>query len=60
MDATERMLIERACEPVIASNCHFVDHGEATRIADLFSDEGRALSPLEGPAVMVNGGHTAI
>lgn len=40
MDATERMLIERECERLVTLYCHYVDHGEAARIADLFTKDG--------------------
>lgn len=45
MDETQRLLIERACERLVTQYCHFVDHGEAARIADLFSDDGVWASP---------------
>ncbi len=40
MDATERMLIERECERLVTRYCHYVDHGEAAHIADLFTKDG--------------------
>ena len=45
MDDIERMLIERACERLMIEYCHFVDHGEASRIADQFTDDGVWTSP---------------
>lgn len=54
MDAIERMLIERACERLVVQFCHYVDHGEAQRIADLFSEDGvwsvPGISTLTGQA----------
>lgn len=40
METTERLEIERACERLVTAYCHYVDHGEAERIADLFTDDG--------------------
>jgi hypothetical protein len=40
MDAATRSEIERACERLVTQYCHLVDHGEASRIADLFSKDG--------------------
>ncbi|MHC4165064.1 MAG: nuclear transport factor 2 family protein [Planctomycetota bacterium] len=51
MDATERLLIERECERLVTLYCHYVDHGEAARIADLF-DQGGTWS---APGVRMNG-----
>jgi ketosteroid isomerase-like protein len=45
MDATQRMLIERDCERLVTAYCHHVDHGEARRIAELFSDDGVWTAP---------------
>jgi ketosteroid isomerase-like protein len=45
MDANERMLIERDCERLVTDYCHLVDHGEAERIADLFTEDGVWKSP---------------
>lgn len=54
MDAIERLLIERACERLVSQFCHYVDHGEAQRIADLFSEDGvwsvPGISTLTGQA----------
>jgi len=36
----ERMMIERACERLINQYCLFVDFGEASRIAELFTEDG--------------------
>jgi len=36
----ERMQIERACERLMIEYCHLVDHGEAARLADLFTEDG--------------------
>lgn len=40
MEITQILEIERECERLIAQYCHFVDHGEAARIADLFTEDG--------------------
>ena len=45
MDDLERLLIERACERLVTQYCHFVDHGEAARVAELFSEDGVWASP---------------
>lgn len=45
MDPVQRLLIERDCERLVVDYCHFVDHGEATRIADLFTEDGVWKSP---------------
>ncbi|MEC9345482.1 MAG: nuclear transport factor 2 family protein [Pseudomonadota bacterium] len=45
MTGMERMLIERACERLMVEYCHFVDHGEAARIADQFTEDGVWTSP---------------
>jgi ketosteroid isomerase-like protein len=51
MDDTERLRIERECERLVTAYCHHVDHGEAERVAELFSEDGVWRSPevsLEG------------
>lgn len=40
MDDAQRMLIERACERLVTEYCHFIDHGEAVRVGDLFVTDG--------------------
>ena len=40
MDIAQRMEIERECERLIAQYCHYVDHDEAAKIADLFTIDG--------------------
>jgi hypothetical protein len=40
IDDLERMQIEQACLRLVTEYCHLVDHGEAARIADLFTDDG--------------------
>ena len=45
MDDLQKMLIERACERLVTEYCHFVDHGEAAKIAGLFADDGIFASP---------------
>ena len=39
-DALTKLLDERACERLVIDYTHFVDFGEAARIADLFTDDG--------------------
>lgn len=45
MDANQRMVIERECERLVTAYCHYVDHGEAERIAELFTEDGVWSSP---------------
>jgi hypothetical protein len=45
MEPIERLLIERECERLVTTYCHYVDHGEASRIAELFTDDGVWASP---------------
>jgi uncharacterized protein (TIGR02246 family) len=40
MDAMEQLLIERECERLVTRYCHYVDHGEAAKIAELFTEDG--------------------
>jgi len=40
MDDIQKLLIERACERLMIEYCHLVDHGEAARIADQFTEDG--------------------
>jgi uncharacterized protein (TIGR02246 family) len=40
MDQNDKLLIERECERLVTAYCHYVDHGEAERIAELFSEDG--------------------
>jgi hypothetical protein len=40
VSASERFLIERACERLVTLYCHFVDHGEGARVAELFTEDG--------------------
>lgn len=51
MEAIDRLSIERECERLVAAYCHYVDHGEAKRIADLFSVDG----VWKGPEVTMEG-----
>jgi hypothetical protein len=51
LDLTDKLSIERDCERLVTAYCHFIDHGEAERVADLFSEEGcwiSAEATLEG------------
>ena len=45
MEALERLLIERECERLVTAYCHYVDHGEAEKVADLFTEDGVWTSP---------------
>jgi ketosteroid isomerase-like protein len=45
MDDLQRLLIERACGRLVTQYCHLIDHGEAARIAELFSEDGVWASP---------------
>ncbi|MGE4605509.1 MAG: nuclear transport factor 2 family protein [Myxococcota bacterium] len=45
MDAIERMAIERECERLVTRYCHIIDHGEASRVAELFSKDGAWRAP---------------
>jgi ketosteroid isomerase-like protein len=36
----ERISIEAACQRLVVAYCHYVDHGEASRVADLFTQDG--------------------
>ena len=44
MDDIPRMLIERECERLINQYCLFVDFGEASRIAELFTEDGQWIN----------------
>jgi len=39
MDDIEHMLIERECSRLVTAYCHLIDHGEAARVVDLFSED---------------------
>ena len=45
MDPMERLLAERECERLIYRYCHLIDHGEAAKVSDLFTDDGVWASP---------------
>jgi len=45
MDDLQRMLIERECQRLVAQYCHVIDHGEAERVAELFSEDGVWAGP---------------
>ena len=40
MDDMQRLLIERACARLVTEYCHFIDHGEAAKIAGQFTNDG--------------------
>ena len=51
MNLDTRIAIERECERLVTSYCHYIDHGTAERVADLFSKDGvwsSAEATLEG------------
>jgi hypothetical protein len=45
MDDIDKLSIERACERLVTAYCHYVDHGEAARIAELFTENGVWAGP---------------
>jgi ketosteroid isomerase-like protein len=45
MDNIETLEIERECERLVTRYCHHCDHGEAARVADLFTEDGIWESP---------------
>lgn len=45
MDDVQRLMIERACERLVVEYCHLVDHGEAARVAEQFTEDGVWSSP---------------
>jgi hypothetical protein len=40
VDLEKQQQIERECERLMYQYCHFVDHDEASKIADLFTEDG--------------------
>jgi hypothetical protein len=40
MDSTEILDIERECEHLVKLYCHYVDHGQAERVGELFAKDG--------------------
>ena len=44
MEQIERLLIENECQRLVTLYCHYIDHGEAERVAELFSKDGRWVS----------------
>ena len=51
MDLIDKLSIERECERLVTAYCHFIDHGEAERVAELFTEDGCWISSeatLEG------------
>lgn len=45
MTDIERLLIERACERLMTEYTHLIDHGKASRVCELFSEDGVFHSP---------------
>ena len=58
MDDLKRLLIERACARLVVQYCHLIDHGEAARVAELFTEDGVWASPentMTGRAAILKG-----
>ncbi len=54
----ERIEIEAECYRLVTAYCHYVDHGEAGRIAELFTEDGIWSSPentMSGKAAVREG-----
>ncbi len=51
MELQQRIEIERECERLVTRYCHLIDHGEAARVVDLFTDDG----VWAGPGVKMEG-----
>jgi ketosteroid isomerase-like protein len=47
----EQIAIEAACRRLVVAYCHYVDHGEASKVADLFTQDG----VWEAPEITVTG-----
>jgi hypothetical protein len=45
MDDLQRLLIERECGRLVSLYCHYIDHGEGARVAELFTEDGVWSSP---------------
>ena len=45
MNNQERSSIEKACERLVVVYTHYVDHGQASRIPELFTEEGKWSAP---------------
>ncbi|MGY8803217.1 MAG: nuclear transport factor 2 family protein, partial [bacterium] len=45
MTDQEMLMIERHCERLITRYCHYIDHGEAAKVADLFTADGTWTAP---------------
>src|SRR5271165_1900538 len=45
MDDLRRLMIERACGRLVTEYCQVIDHGEASRVADMFTADGVWSSP---------------
>lgn len=44
MDPLQKLAIRGACEELVTRYCHYVDHGQAARVAELFTDDGEWAS----------------
>jgi hypothetical protein len=51
MKTKKRLRIERECQWLVTAYCHYVDHGEARRVGELFTDDG----VWAGPGVRMEG-----
>jgi ketosteroid isomerase-like protein len=58
MNSLDRMMIERECEKLVMQYCHFIDHQEAARVAELFAQDGvwaSADNTMAGRAAILKG-----
>lgn len=58
MDELERLAIERSCERLVVAYSHLIDFGEASRVAELFTDDGvweSAEATMQGRAGIAEG-----
>lgn len=58
MDDLQRQSIEWACARLVTQYCHVIDHGEASKVADLFTVDGVWSSPentMTGQAEIARG-----
>ena len=40
MNLLDKLAIERECARLVTAYCHYIDHGSAERVAELFSEDG--------------------
>ncbi|MGK0222213.1 MAG: ketosteroid isomerase-like protein [Limisphaerales bacterium] len=58
MNDLQRIEIEATCSRLVTAYCHYVDHGEASRVADLFTEDGiwaSAENTMRGRAAIREG-----